>query len=274
MEQGTLKPGKNMQDLKVTILQSDLHWEDVGANMAMFEEKIWQIGEATDVIVLPEMFTTGFTMNAAGRAEKMNLGTFKWMKQMASQTGALVMGSFIASVDNRFYNRLLWMEPDGNFKTYDKRHLFRMAGEHHVYTPGESLLIGHWKGWAICPLICYDLRFPVWSRNRWNASLKKATYDVMIYVANWPKVRITAWDTLLKARAIENLSYVVGVNRVGTDGNGIEHSGQSSVIGPKGECMFSAEGAEAIRTTTLSAGSLQAYRDKFPAFADADDFSI
>ena len=156
-----------MQDLKITIIQADLHWEDIGANLAMFEEKIWQIGESTDVIVLPEMFTTGFTMQAPRLAEHMNMRTFKWMKQMADQTGALILGSFIANVHDRFYNRLLWMEPGGNYKTYDKRHLFRMADEHQVYTPGESLLIGHWKGWRICPLICYDLRFPVWSRRRW-----------------------------------------------------------------------------------------------------------
>lgn len=263
-----------MQDLKITIIQSDLHWEDIDANLAMFEEKIWQIGESTDVIVLPEMFSTGFTMNAPKLAEMMNMRTFRWMKQMAGQTGALVMGSFIANVHDRFYNRLLWMEPEGTFKTYDKRHLFRMANEHHVYTPGESLLIGHWKGWRICPLVCYDLRFPVWSRNRWNPSLKKASYDVMVYVANWPRVRVNAWEALLKARAIENLSYVVGVNRVGIDGNGIEYNGQSSIIGPKGDAVFTVEGMEAVRTTTISANSLQSYRDKFPAFLDADDFSI
>ncbi len=263
-----------MQDLRITIIQSDVHWEDIGANLAMFEEKIWRIGEPTDVIILPEMFTTGFTMNASKLAEMMNMRTFKWMKQMADQTGALVLGSFIAHVHDRFYNRLLWMEPGGNFKTYDKHHLFRMAEEHQVYTPGESLLIGHWKGWNICPLICYDLRFPVWSRNRWNHSLKKTSYDLMVYVANWPKVRISAWETLLKARAIENLSYVVGVNRVGSDGNSVEYSGQSSIMNPKGESIFSVEEIEAIRTTTVSANSLQAYRDKFPAFMDADDFSI
>ena len=263
-----------MQDLKITIIQSDLHWEDIGANLAMFEEKIWKIGEPTDVIVLPEMFTTGFTMKAAQLAEKMNLRTFKWMKQMAEQTGALILGSFIASVNDGYYNRLLWMEPGGNHKTYDKRHLFRMAEEQQVYTPGESLLIGQWKGWRICPLICYDLRFPVWSRNRWNAALKESSYDLLIYVANWPKVRIDAWETLLMARAIENLSYVVGVNRVGIDGNHIEHSGKSSLISPKGERVLSVEGIEAIRTITISANVMQAYRDKFPAFIDADDFSI
>jgi predicted amidohydrolase len=263
-----------MQDLKITIIQSDLHWEDIGANLAMFEEKIWQIGESTDVIVLPEMFTTGFSMQAKKLAEQMNLRTFKWMKQMADQTGALILGSFIASVHERFYNRLLWMEPNGNFKTYDKRHLFRMAEEHQVFSPGESLLIGHWKGWRICPLICYDLRFPVWSRNKWNAALRKPSYDIQIYLANWPMVRINAWDTLLKARAIENLCYTVGVNRVGTDGNAVEYNGQSTMVNPKGEPIFTLEGMEAIKTMEISGNSLQAYRDKFPAFMDADDFSI
>lgn len=263
-----------MQDLKITVIQSDLHWEDIDANLAMFEEKIWRINESTDVIVLPEMFTTGFSMAAPRLAERMNMRTFKWMKQMADQTGALVLGSFISLVHDRYYNRLLWMEPGGNFKTYDKRHLFRMADEQHVFSPGESLLIGHWKGWRICPLICYDLRFPVWSRNRWNATLKKPTYDLAIYVANWPKVRINAWDTLLKARAIENLSYVVGVNRVGVDGKGIEYNGLSSVISPKGDAVFTVEGMEAIKTVSISGNSLLSYRDKFPTFLDADDFSI
>jgi omega-amidase len=262
-----------MQDLKLSIIQSDIHWEDIGANLAMFEEKIWQIG-STDVIVLPEMFTTGFTMKASKLAEHMNMRTFKWMKQMADQTGALVLGSFIAMVHDRYYNRLLWMEPGGNFKTYDKRHLFRMADEHHTFSPGESLLIGHWKGWRICPLVCYDLRFPVWSRNRWNASIKKLSYDVLIYVANWPQVRASAWKTLLDARAIENLSFVVGVNRVGTDGNGVEYNGNSAVIGPKGDPIFQVEGEEAIKTVELNAHSLQAFRDRFPAYLDADDFSI
>jgi predicted amidohydrolase len=263
-----------MQDLRVTIIQSDLHWEDIGANLASFEEKIWRIGQSTDVIVLPEMFTTGFTMKANKLAEHMNMRTFRWMRQMADQTGALILGSFIANVHDRFYNRLLWMEPGGNFKTYDKRHLFRMAEEQQVYAQGESLLIGHWKGWRICPLICYDLRFPVWSRNRWNPSLKKLSYDLLIYVANWPMVRSNAWEALLPARAIENLSYAVGVNRVGIDGNGIEYNGQSSIIGPKGDSIFKVEGIESIKTIELSSNALQAYRDRFPAYLDADDFSI
>lgn len=263
-----------MRDLKITLLQSDLYWEEIDANLAAFEEKIWQIGQDTDVIVLPEMFTTGFTINAQHLGEHMNMRTFKWMRQMADQTGALILGSFVAKVHDKFYNRLLWMEPGGNYKTYDKRHLFRMAGEHKTYSSGESLLVAEWKGWRICPLICYDLRFPVWSRNTYDAVSKRLNYDLLIYVANWPTARVEAWSALLKARAIENLSYVVGVNRVGVDGSSIEYNGSSAIIGPKGEVIFSSEGVEAIKTLELNAHSLQAFRDKFPAYYDADEFSI
>lgn len=263
-----------MQDLKVTLIQSDLHWEDIEANLAMFEEKVWQIGNTTDVIVLPEMFTTGFTMAAQKLAEHMNMRTFKWMKQMADQTGALMLGSYIAKVHDKYFNRLLWMEPGGLFKTYDKRHLFRMAGENKVYSQGESLLIGTWKGWRICPLVCYDLRFPVWSRNRWDARSHRLNYDLLVYAANWPTTRIGAWDILLRARAIENLSYVVGVNRVGQDGNGIEYNGNSAIISPKGEHIYINEGTESMKTIELSSNSLEAFRDRFPAYQDADDFDI
>lgn len=263
-----------MQDLKVTLIQSDLHWEDIEANLAMFEEKVWQIGNTTDVIVLPEMFTTGFTMAAQKLAEHMNMRTFKWMKQMADQTGALMLGSYIVRVHDKYFNRLLWMEPGGNFKTYDKRHLFRMAGENKVYSPGESLLIGTWKGWRICPLVCYDLRFPVWSRNRWDARNHRLNYDLLVYVANWPTTRIGAWDILLRARAIENLSYAVGVNRIGQDGNGIEYNGNSAIISPKGEHIYINEGTESMKTIELSSNSLEAFRDRFPAYQDADGFDI
>ncbi len=166
------------------------------------------------------------------------------------------------------------MEPGGNFKTYDKRHLFRMDNEHKTYSAGESLLIGTWKGWKICPLICYDLRFPVWSRNRMDRNTHKLSYDVAIYVANWPITRIEVWNTLLKARAIENLSYVVGVNRTGQDPNGTEYNGSSAIISPKGENIFSIEGVETIRTLELNAHALQAFRDRFPTYLDADDFTI
>jgi len=263
-----------MQDLKITLIQSDINWEDVEANLSTFEEKIWQITGSTDVIVLPEMFTTGFTMAAPKLAEHMNMRTTKWMRQMADQTGALILGSFIVTVHDRYYNRLVWMEPGGNVKTYDKRHLFRMANEHKTFSAGESLLVANWKGWRICPLICYDLRFPVWSRNKWDLNLNRLSYDVAIYVANWPTTRIETWNTLLKARAIENLSYVVGVNRVGQDGNDIEYNGHSSVISPKGEIIFTNDSVETIRTVELNAHSLQAFRDRFPAYADADDFTI
>jgi predicted amidohydrolase len=263
-----------MQDLKITIVQPDLHWEDPEANLGMLEEKIFSSAKNTDVIVLPEMFTTGFTMNARKFAEMMNMRTFKWMRMVADRSNALVLGSFIANVHERYYNRLLWMEPGGVFKTYDKRHLFRMAEEHQTYAAGESQLIGHWKGWRICPLVCYDLRFPVWSRNRWNPALKKTAYDMLVYIANWPQIRIGAWETLLKARAIENLSYVVGVNRTGTDGNGIEYDGRSAIISPKGEPILHLDNLETVRTLELSANSLLNYRDKFPAYLDGDDFSM
>lgn len=262
-----------MQDLAITLIQSNLHWENSIANLAMFEEKIWEIGQPTDVIVLPEMFTTGFSMNAPALAEMMNLRTFKWMEQMANQTKALLLGSFIAKENGVYFNRLLWMEPGGNFKTYDKRHLFRMAEEHTVYSSGTTKLIANWKGWNICPLVCYDLRFPVWSRNTWDAN-RQCAYDVLIYVANWPASRVTVWDTLLRARAIENLSYVVGVNRVGNDGNTIAHNGHSAVIGPKGETIYSADETEGLKTVTLEAQLLQTHRTRFPAYLDSDDFKI
>jgi omega-amidase len=262
----------SVQDLNVTLIQSDLHWENPVANLAMFEEEIWKIGQSTDVIVLPEMFPTGFSMNAQVLAEAMNLRTFKWMKQMAQQTGALMLGSFIAKENSDHFNRLLWMEPNGTFKTYDKRHLFRMAEEHKVYSPGKGKLLEKWKGWNICPLVCYDLRFPVWSRNTWENN-SQGTYDLLVYVANWPKARVTQWDTLLKARAIENLSYVVGVNRIG-DGNGVAYNGHSAVIDPKGDLLFGAGETAVIKTVKLSYEELHAYRTRFPAYLDADKFTI
>ncbi|MDL5046789.1 amidohydrolase [Oscillatoria amoena NRMC-F 0135] len=263
-----------MQNLTITLIQSNLYWEEIGANLSSFEEKIWQIGQDTDVIVLPEMFTTGFTMNAPKLAEHMNLTTFKWMKQMAQQTGALLLGSYIVKEEGRYFNRLLWMEPNGNFQTYDKRHLFRMAVEHETYAAGSKKLVGDWKGWRICPLVCYDLRFPVWSRNRWNRSAMCMEYDLLIYVANWPSARVEAWDVLLRARAVENLSYSVGVNRVGTDGNGIAYRGHSGAYGPKGEVLFFQADQEVIKTISLDGEALRVYREKFPAYLDSDEFEV
>ncbi len=263
-----------MQNLNITLVQTALYWEKVGSNLSSMEEKIWQIGQDTDVIVLPEMFTTGFTMSAARLAEHMNMTTFKWMKQMARQTGALMLGSYIVTENGRYYNRLLWMEPDGAFKTYDKRHLFRMAAEHETYAAGNQRLIGEWKGWRIFPLVCYDLRFPVWSRNGWDAAAGRMDYDLLVYVANWPSARIEAWDSLLRARAVENLCYAAGVNRVGADGNGIGYNGHSAVYSPKGEALFFEPDKEVIKTLALDADELRGYREKFPAYLDADKFTI
>jgi omega-amidase len=261
-----------MQDLKVTLIQSALHWQSIGANLAMFEEKIWQINEPTDLIVLPEMFNTGFTMDAKSVAEPMNFTTFKWMKQMAEQTDAVVTGSFIVKENHNYYNRLVWMRPDGSWSKYDKRHLFRMANEHEHFSGGQEIIIEEIKGWKICPLVCYDLRFPVWSRNK--STNGELAYDLLLYVANWPAVRIDAWDTLLKARAIENLSYCLGVNRVGKDGNGIEYNGHSTVYGPKGEEIYFEAEKETIKTIVLSKKDLTKFREKFPAQLDADGFEV
>jgi predicted amidohydrolase len=239
----------------------------------MLEEQIFSLSEPTDLIVLPEMFTTGFTMDAQAVAEPMNLTTFRWLKQMAAQTRAVVTGSYVVKEKNSYFNRLIWMQPDGQFDSYDKRHLFRMAGEDGIYTAGEQRLIKEWKGWRICPLICYDLRFPVWSRNRTEASTDFA-YDLLLYVANWPAPRRTAWNTLLQARAIENLSYVAGVNRVGEDGNGHVYTGDSALIDFKGDVLFRQTDREAIHQQTLSLDDLRTFREKFPANLDADAFTI
>ncbi|MDN5201848.1 amidohydrolase [Fulvivirgaceae bacterium BMA10] len=260
-----------MQDLKVTIIQSDLHWQSVDANLAMFEEKIWQINDQSDLIVLPEMFNTGFTMEAEKFAEPMNSKTFRWMKQQAAQTGAVVTGSFIVQEKGNYFNRLIWMQPDGNYNHYDKRHLFRMSGEHHHYTAGTTRIIQKIGGWKICPMICYDLRFPVWSRRQETEEMQ---YDLLLFVANWPAVRVNAWDILLKARAVENLSYVIGVNRVGNDGNEIPYNGHSCVIDPKGKELYFNHDEESIDTISLDYEMLDSFRKKFPAYLDSDDFSI
>ncbi|MGB3181555.1 MAG: amidohydrolase [Cyclobacteriaceae bacterium] len=262
-----------MQDLTITLIQTPLHWHNAQANLGMLEEKIWQIEGKTDLIILPEMFNSGFTMKAADVAEVMNFTTFKWMKQMAAQTGAVLTGSFVVREEKHFYNRLIYMRPDGTFDTYDKRHLFRMADEHHTYTAGTAPLICELKGWKICPMVCYDLRFPVWSRNTSDENGSMA-YDLLLYVANWPAPRVNAWDILLQARAVENLCYTAGVNRVGEDGNGIPYAGHSAVYNPKGETVCSLDEDETIVTTTLSGSELLRYREKFPAYLDADPFSL
>ncbi|MEO1654792.1 MAG: amidohydrolase [Bacteroidota bacterium] len=257
-----------MQDLHICLIQSDLHWQDKTANLAMFEEKIWQIDGPTDLIVLPEMFNTGFSMEAPALAEAMNLNTFKWMRQMAAQTGAVLTGSYIVQENGYYFNRLIWMEPDGNYDHYDKRHLFRMAKEHETFKGGDRKIVKDLKGWKIFPLICYDLRFPVWSR---NVDLR---YDVLLYVANWPEVRRSAWNILLAARAVENLCYTIGLNRVGEDGKGISYAGDSTLVDYKGQIQEYLGKEEGILSLVLKKDGLENYRAKFPAHLDADYFTL
>ncbi|WP_224995571.1 amidohydrolase [Cesiribacter sp. SM1] len=262
-----------MQDLSITLIQTELYWQEPSANLAALEEKIWQINSDTDLIVLPEMFTTGFTMDVEENAEPMNSRTFRWMKQLAAQTGAVITGSYIVQEAGKYYNRLIWMQPDGEYQHYDKRHLFRMADEHNYFSPGNKPIICEWKEWRICPLICYDLRFPVWSRNRVRED-GDLSYDLLLYVANWPAARIDAWKILLQARAVENLCYVAGVNRVGIDGKGIDYNGYTSLINPKGEVLYQEQRRQYICTQKISASELREFRNKFPAQMDADSFTI
>ena len=259
-------------DLRVALVQTDLHWQDKTANLALLEEKIWSLKNTCDLIVLPEMFATGFSMDSATLAEPMNLQVHKWMKQLAAQTGSVITGTVIISEGGNYYNRLLWVEPVGTTQHYDKRHLFRMANEDASFASGTELPIFSLKGWKICPQICYDLRFPVWARNHWNSG--NAAYDLLFYVASWPTARISAWDTLLAARAIENLSYCLGVHRVGIDGNQIAYTGHSAAYDFKGERLVDLGEKDQIQVVTLSRSALEEYRSKFPAWKDADNFTL
>ena len=253
-----------MSDLTLTLVQSELVWEHRKVNLERFEEHLQPLAGTTDLVILPEMFSTGFTMSAAPLAETMQGPTLKWMQDQAQQLAADLAGSAIIRQDGHLYNRLLWVKPDGQFFTYDKKHLFRMSGEHKVYTAGRDRLTVSLKGWRVRPFICYDLRFPVWCRNR------HLSYDLAVYVANWPSTRALHWCTLLKARAIENQCYVVGVNRVGTDGNGLAYRGDSTVIDPRGAVRYQCEEREDVFTITLSREDLDVYREAFPAWKDAN----
>lgn len=262
-----------MQDLRVTMFQSVLHWENADKNLTMFEDKISGLQETPDLIVLPEMFNTGFSVEPAAVAETIKGPTFRWLQKTARKTGAVITGSFIVQDGNDYYNRLVWMQPNGFYVTYDKRHLFRMGGEHHRFTAGEKALLVTLKGWKIRPLICYDLRFPVWSKNVFRDGVYE--YDLMLYVANWPAPRRAVWDTLLKARAIENQSYVLGVNRVGTDGNNVEYSGGTVAIDARGQVLKqAADNKEGIVAVTLSYDELHSFREKFKVGMDWDRFTL
>ena len=259
-----------MQDLKITLIQPDTVWHNVQENLNQLEA-ILPVNHS-DIILLPETFTTGFTMHSEAMAEKMNGRTHNWMIEQAKRTGSAIGGSAIIEEDGLYFNRFLWVEPDGKTLFYDKRHLFRMAGENEHYKEGESLLLINYKGWNIKPMICYDLRFPVWSRN--TTSENQLEYDMLVYVANWPQPRLTAWDALLRARAIENSAYSIGVSRVGHDEEGVDYDGHSSVYGPRGEQLYFSEGKESADTITLSYDELIEYRKKFPSHLDADSFDI
>ncbi|MHA8081372.1 amidohydrolase [Aquirufa regiilacus] len=255
------------QDLRVSYVQANLVWEDPISNCAHLEESLQNLQGHTDVIVLPEMFSTGFSMSAMG-AEISAGPSVQWMKLQAARLQVLLIGSLKIKESGKYFNRLLAVHPSGKIDGYDKRHLFRMGNEDSFYTAGNSTCLISYKSWTIAPFICYDLRFPVWSR---NVDLK---YDLAVYVANWPAARTHAWSSLLRARAIENLAYVVGVNRVGVDGNQLEYAGASSIVSFKGEDLLPLSSEALIQTETLSFEALQDFRDKFPAHLDADDFTL
>jgi omega-amidase len=266
-----------MSTLTITTIQTQLHWEDKTANLKLLGEKINGIAGKTEVVILPEMFSTGFSMQPEKLAEKMDGPTMEWMKNMAAASKIILTGSLIIEEGENYFNRLIWMLPNGQYGYYDKRHRFAFAGEDKKYTPGNKRLIASVKGWKIHLLVCYDLRFPVWSRQSSPAAGESAgspEYDLMIYVANWPERRNLAWKTLLQARAIENQCYVVGVNRVGNDGNNIYHSGDSMIIDPMGEITYQQAHEEAVFTCTLHKKNLDEVRTKFPFWKDADHFFI
>ncbi|HPA14598.1 MAG TPA: amidohydrolase [Desulfobacterales bacterium] len=257
-----------MRDLKTTLVQTDLGWEDIEYNLAALDDKIDRLREETDLIVLPEMFTTGFTMNAGHLAQDMAGPSVKWMRDKSRQKNADIVGSLIIRENGKYFNRLIWAKPEGTIFAYDKRHLFRMAHEDSIYSAGHKTLTVELNGWKIRPFVCYDLRFPVWTRNIANQ------YDVAVFIANWPEKRSSHWTLLLKARAVENQCYVIGVNRVGVDGKGYSYSGDSSIIDPTGKVVFQKRNEVCAHTTAIPYSPLLLYRDKFPAWKDADTFKI
>ena len=253
--------------MKVAVIQSPLVWEDPQLNRNYFEAKINTIVSEVDLIVLPEMFTTGFTMQAEAVAETMQGQTMLWLQSLAKARKCAITGSLIVTEDGKFYNRMVFVFPTGEVQQYDKRHLFTLAGENVVFTAGTEKIIIEYKGWKICPLICYDLRFPIFSRNTEN-------YDMLIYVANWPKTRINAWDTLLKARAIENMSYTIGVNRLGVDGTNLEYVGHSQIVDYLGNSVLEPQKGEGVFIAELDKNRLLDTRKKLDFLKDQDQFQL
>jgi omega-amidase len=264
-----------MQDLRVTLIQASTVWHDATANRALYGELCLSVKGQTDLIVLPETFLSGFSTDVAANALSMQSESIDWLQTLARECEAVVTGSVVIRDGEKVFNRLVWMRPDGTHSHYDKRHLFRMAGEHERFGMGLTRLIVNLKGWRICPMVCYDLRFPVFVRNRFgDAKPENRDYDALIFVANWPSPRAYAWKTLLRARAIENLSYCVGVNRTGADGNNLSYSGDSVVLDYLGQPMIECGAQPQVMTTTLSWAALQEHRSRFPAYLDADEFEL
>jgi len=254
--------------MKATIIQTGLIWEDKSANLRHISSLIEMAAPGSGIVVLPEMFTTGFTMNPAPLAETMDGHAVSWMKEKASSGGFALCGSLIIMEDDKFYNRLVFVTPEGKITTYDKRHLHSMSGEHAVYSRGNKRVVCSYHEFSFNMQVCYDLRFPVWSRNRNDT-------DVIIYSANWPSVRSNVWKALLIARAIENQCYVIGVNRVGENPDGTTYAGESAIIGPRGEILASLEpGSEGVASAVLSMVTLEKYRNDMPVWRDADPFEL
>ncbi len=265
-----------MQPLNVCLLQTATHWHQPQANRDMFEELFARVPPRADLVVLPEMFSTGFSMASGEIAEPMDGATVTWLRQQAAVLGKVVCGSVVISEGGEYFNRFIWMPPDGTAGYYDKRHCFRMAGEHEHYSAGGGKIILQLGAWRVCPLVCYDLRFPVWFRNHAAGSGQHggAAYDVLLCVANWPQVRQAAWQTLLRARAIENQAYAVGVNITGTDGNGVVYGGGSAVYAPDGEILLELDAGARVADAELDGTSLQQLRKSFPVWQDADRFEL
>lgn len=266
-----------MPSLSISTIQTNLIWEDKVANLQVLESKINSINEATEIVVLPEMFSTGFSMRPELFAETMEGETVAWMQRIAATNKIILTGSCIIKEGNKYFNRLIWMLPNGQYGYYDKRHLFAYSGEDKHYSAGNKRLIASVKGWKINLQVCYDLRFPVWARQSPpppGQAGRGLEYDLLIYAANWPEKRNHAWKTLLCARAIENQCYVIGVNRVGNDGNNIYHSGNSLIISPLGEVLYHMADEEDIFTITLDKETLDEVRNRFPFWRDGDDFSL
>ena len=256
-----------MRPLTVSLIQSPTHWHAPEDNRALFERWFAQVPEDAQVLVLPEMFSTGFTMSSEQLAESMGGATMGWLREQAAATGKIICGSLVIEESGRYYNRFVWVTPQGDVTSYDKRHLFRMADEHQHYSAGDQRCIIEFDGWNVCPTVCYDLRFPVWLRNCDD-------YHVLLCVANWPAARQLAWNSLLRARAIENQCYVVGLNIVGEDGNSVKYSGGSAIYSPEGNTLMDAGETTGVFTTSLDGNVLLDYRRRFPAWQDADPFTL